>query len=358
MEHDPSKSKITLFEFNDKFQLVEEQGGKVETEFRGFALINDFCATENYAVFFQPNIQANGIQYMVQKEPGKALSVSDSPVQVHLVPRPGSSREQVTLTIPSDGSLETNMQFVNAYEAGDSILVDAICSDGSKLTRSKMAPWPWSSSLEEYRSSASKKSLWRYTINTRSGAVTKKCLSDVHGFFGVINPAKSAQRHRYIYMAVGSQGEDVAPPQGLARFDCETEGMETWVPASYEFCGEPMYAASKKQTGDDKEDAGYILSVLYNGKTDSSEIVILKANGIAAGPITRIPLGMVVPHGLFGCFAASEEATWSADVIERRAKLSDKMEAKGNMWNEVKSDFSGLGLRFDDMEEYFGDFFN
>jgi hypothetical protein len=28
------------------------------------------------------------------------------------------------------------------------------------------------------------------------------------------------------------------------------------------------------------------------------------------------------------------------------------------MWNEVKSDFSGLGLRFDDMEEYFGDFFN
>jgi hypothetical protein len=34
------------------------------------------------------------------------------------------------------------------------------------------------------------------------------------------------------------------------------------------------------------------------------------------------------------------------------------MESRGNYWNEVKSDFSGLGLRLDDMEEYFGDFFS
>jgi all-trans-8'-apo-beta-carotenal 15,15'-oxygenase len=357
IEHDPNKSQITLFEFNDKFRLVPEGGGKVETEFPGFALINDFCATENYAVFFQPNIKANGMQYMVQKEPGKALSVSDDPVQIHLVPRPGSSRKAATFTIPADGSMELNMQFVNAHESGDNILVDAICSDGSKLSGSKTTSWPWGSSLEEYRSTASKKSLWRYIINTRTGAVTKECLSKVHGFFGVINPAKSAQRHRYIYMAVGSQGQDVAPPQGIARFDCETERMEQWMPESYEFCGEPMFAPAK-DTKDDSEDAGYILSVLYNGKAETSEIVILKANDIAAGPITRIPLGMVVPHGLFGCFAATEEATWPADIIERRSKLMNKMEARGAMWNEVKSDFSGLGLRFDDMEEYFGDFFN
>jgi hypothetical protein len=32
-----------------------------------------------------------------------------------------------------------------------------------------------------------------------------------------------------------------------------------------------------------------------------------------------------------------------------------RQDAGCSMWNEVKSDFSGLGLRFDDMEEYFGD---
>jgi all-trans-8'-apo-beta-carotenal 15,15'-oxygenase len=358
IEHDPNNSKVTLLEFDNKFRLVSEAGGKVESDFKGFALINDFCATKNYGVFFQPNIKANGMKYMIEKEPGKALSVTDGPVQIHLVPRPGSSRKEAIFTIPADGSMEANMQFVNAYESGDNILVDAICSDGSKLSGSKTMSWPWGSSLEEYRSTASKKSLWRYFIDTKSGAVTKECLSNVHGFFGVINPAKSAQRHRYVYMAVGSQGQEVAPPQGIGRFDCETERVEQWMPESYEFCGEPMFAPIKGETKDGMEDAGYILSVLYNGKAETSEIVVLKANDIPAGPITRIPLGMVVPHGLFGCFAATEEATWPADVIDRRAKLSNKMEARGSMWNEVKSDFSGLGLRFDDMEEYFGDFFN
>lgn len=354
LEHDPTKTRVTLFEFNNKFRLVPEEGGKITVDFPGFALINDFTATENYAVFVQPDIQANGMQFLVQKDPAKALSLSDGPTRIHLVPRVGSSKPQRTLDIPTDGTMEANMQFINAYETGDSIVMDVICSDGSHLTGK--SSWPWGSSLDEYRASASKKSLWRYTIDAKSGTVTKKCLSNTHGFFGVVNPAKSAQRHRFIYMAIGAMDDQVAPPQGIARFDCESEEIVQWMPESYEFCGEPMYAPSTTESED--EDSGYIISVLHNGKTEQSEIIILKANDIAAGPVARVPIGMAIPHGLFGCFSASEEAQWSPDVMERRAKLSDKMEAQGNMWNEVKSDFSGLGLRFDDMEEYFGDFFN
>ena len=73
------------------------------------------------------------------------------------------------------------------------------------------------------------------------------------------------------------------------------------------------------------------------------------------GPIARVPLGIGVPHGLYGCFTEAPEANWSAEEVERRSKLADKMESRGNMWNEVKSDFSGLGLRLNDLEEYFGD---
>jgi hypothetical protein len=83
----------------------------------------------------------------------------------------------------------------------------------------------------------------------------------------------------------------------------------------------------------------------------------LQANKIPSGPIARLPLDIAIPHGLFGCFSTAEEATsWSTEEIERRAKLADKMESKGNMWNEVRSEFSGLGLRFSDMDEYGFDF--
>jgi hypothetical protein len=105
------------------------------------------------------------------------------------------------------------------------------------------------------------------------------------------------------------------------------------------------------------KDDGYILTVLFNGKTEQSELVILDATNISAGPVCRIPLGLGIPHGLYGCFTDSEEAVWPFEEIQRRAKLADKIESRGNLWNEVKSDFSGLSLRFDDMEEYFGDSF-
>ena len=207
--------------------------------------------------------------------------------------------------------------------------------------------------MEEFKETSSKKSLVRYTVDIRAGSVSKEVISDRQCFFGVVNPAFSAQKHRYIYTAVGSLGSDVAPPQGIAKFNCETLETDVWMPKEYEFCGEPMFA--KRRNASEGEDDGYILSVLYNGKSMESEMVVLRANAIANGPVARVPLGIAVPHGLYGCFTPSDEAAWSAEEIERRSKLADKMESRGNMWNEVKSDFSGLGLRLDDIEEYFGD---
>jgi carotenoid cleavage dioxygenase-like enzyme len=326
------------------------------TTLPGFAMINDFGSTENYAVFVQPRVVANTMQFLVSKEPGKTLSVEDGSAVLHLIPRVGSMRQQLSFEIPVEGPTEANLQFCNAYENGNEVIIDAILSDGSVASGTpRPLSWPWGSSLIEYRSTASKKSLWRYTVDTKSGNVSKRLLCQDHCFFGVVNPSVSSQKHRYIYMNVGGLGAEVAPLQGITKFDCEAGETDSWMPESYEFCGEPMYAPRQGDDGG-AEDSGYILSVLYNGNSNESELLILQASNIGAGPITRIPLGIAIPHGLFGCFA--EEARWSADALERRAKLADKIESRGNMWNEVKSDFSGLGLRFDDMEEYFGDFFS
>lgn len=105
------------------------------------------------------------------------------------------------------------------------------------------------------------------------------------------------------------------------------------------------------------QDEGYLLTVMFDGKAEQSELLVFDSSAVSAGPICRIPMGVGIPHGLHGCFTTAEEATWTYEEIERRSKLADKIEAQGDRWNEVKSDFSGLGLRFDDMEEYFGDSF-
>jgi all-trans-8'-apo-beta-carotenal 15,15'-oxygenase len=245
--------------------------------------------------------------------------------------------------------------------------------------------WPWGTSLQDYQNLASKKSLWRYTIDTRNSnpTVTKTLLWDRHVAWGTVNARVASGRHRYIYLTVGAAdalgANEVAPPQGIAKYDCDTGRCAAqWFPECSEFCGEPMFApkrqpatlprterttststsTSSSAAGSsmraEEEDDGYILSVLFNGQRKESELVVLNAKDISAGPVTRIPLGLAVPpHGLHGTLV--ETAIGTADEIERRAKLADKIESRGNRWNEVKSDFSGLGLRLDDMEEYFGD---
>lgn len=342
---DARSSKLTLYEFNAKFKLTNE----VTTELPGFALLSDFALTQNYYIFVQPPVTVNAMKFMFNKEPGNILELQQGPSTLHLIPRDGSRKVQKSLSIPFDGVLDADLQFINAFEQDDGILVvDAIRLKEHETMKGPLPPWPWASSLDAFQRNTCQRSLVRYRVS--KDVVSKEILFKSQCYFGGINPALSSQRHRYIYMAIGSMEDQVAPPQGIARFDTETKEVESWMPQAHEFCGEPMYAKSQTST-DNVDDGGYLLSVLFNGT--SSDLVVLRANNVAAGPIARVPLGLAVPHGLYGCY--TDEGEFSFEEIDRRAKLADKMESRGNMWNEVKSDFSGLGLRLDDFEEYFGD---
>jgi all-trans-8'-apo-beta-carotenal 15,15'-oxygenase len=219
--------------------------------------------------------------------------------------------------------------------------------DDRSMNDKPITQYPWAKTLEDFQSTTAKRDLVRYMIS-QQGSVTKTVLLDTQCYFGVVNPAYSAKRHCYLYMAVGALGATVAPPQGIAKLDCTSGQLVMWMPAEYEFCGEPMFAPSIQATA---EDDGYLITILYNGKSQESEMIILSAKDLSLQ--TRVPLGMAIPHGLHGCYCPG--VVFTADEIERRAKLADKMESRGNRWNEVKSDFSGLGLRLDDLEEYFGD---
>jgi all-trans-8'-apo-beta-carotenal 15,15'-oxygenase len=355
---DAMSSQVTVFEFNDKFRLVEEgevdSEGKVTVDLPGLALLSDMAVTTNYALFVQPSL-STGMQYLFVKEPGKIVTVEKAPATLHLVPRVGSGRQPMSLEIPFDGTIEGNLEFCNSYEDGNKIIFDAIRSDGRKKSaQSTTGQWPWIGSKKDYVEKVSDRSLWRYEVDLQSKTVTKIKLSDIQCYFGSVAPSDSTLKHDHIYMAIGGQGAEISPPQGVARFDCSSKTLDAWMPDAHEFCGEPMFAPKSDPSS---KDDGYVLSVVFDGKAESSDLVVFEASNIAAGPVCRIPLGLAIPHGLHGCFTTSEEATWSFEEIQRRAKLADKMESRGNLWNEVKSDFSGLGLRFDDMEEYFGDSF-
>lgn len=345
-KQDAGGSELTIYEFNDKFRLQ----AKWEEKLPGFALLSDLAVTENYCLVVQPLVDVNAMQFMFNKEPGKVVKLASGASTLHMIPR-DKTNSMLSIEIPFDGVTEGDLQFVNAFEEDDgTIVLDAIRMDSRKMNGKKATQYPWATSLQDFASQTAKRDLVRYTVNAKQGTIAKKILMDTQCYFGVVNPTVSAQRHQFIYLAIGALDSETAPPQGIAKLDTISGEVKTWMPAEYEFCGEPMFAPSTNE-GASGEDDGYIITIMYNGSAQESEMVVLSAKDLSLE--TRIPLGIAIPHGLHGCFSSGDEYT--SEEIERRAKLANKMESRGNMWNEVKSDFSGLGLRLDDLEEYFGD---
>merc|ERR1712176_1169740 len=176
-----------------------DEMGKSSLILPGLAIFSDMAVTRNYALFLQPAVSTN-IQYMFVKEPGKVVSIEDEPATIHLVPRVGTDKEPVSIQIPFDGVIEANLQFCNAYEDGDKIILDAIRSDGSKkpTSSSPSIAWPFVSSRSEYEAKSANRSLWRYEIDIKRRFVTKKKLSDIQCYFGSVQPNFSTQKHDHI----------------------------------------------------------------------------------------------------------------------------------------------------------------
>jgi all-trans-8'-apo-beta-carotenal 15,15'-oxygenase len=407
-QHPIQSTTITTYEFDSTFTLIQSNG-RQQYNIPGYAMMHDMIITKHYMIMIQPDVTiSNPMEFFMTKDPGKVLSINPNGGGIiHLFPRSSATKQTYqTIRIPPNHQYtEANIQLIHAYEDdddndNDTIIIDCIKSQ-YPITSSTSATtllWPWGRTLQEYQSLTTKKALFRYTIHIKTNQlIDQLLLYDTHCYFGTINPQYHIQKYSYLYMNIGRCGTHNVPFQGICQFNVKNGTVKQWIPESYEFCGEPMYApkVTSPTSSDqhpittaakevDDEDSGYIISILWNGRDEYNEILIFSASDIAKGPITRIPIGgpssqnpldrktadatttttvpnitpnkYIIPHGHFGCYVPN--VSWSADEIERRVKLSNKIESRGSLWNEVKSDFSGLGLRLDDIEEYFGDFFN
>lgn len=73
IDEEGNGSTLNIYEFNSKFQPIKE--GTVQVKLPGLALVYDFGVTENFCVYVQPLLKVNGMQYMLNKEPGKSATL-------------------------------------------------------------------------------------------------------------------------------------------------------------------------------------------------------------------------------------------------------------------------------------------
>jgi carotenoid cleavage dioxygenase len=166
---------------------------------------------------------------------------------------------------------------LNSYDDGDKIIMDVV----------------------RYRKAFSGEAdpgsqLVRWTIDVNRGSVDSRILSDESQEFPRVNPKVECHKHRYGYVLQAGGKHSFG---GLFKHDLELGTTQYHDVGERYAAGEPVFVP----TGDG-EDEGYILSVVYDGETQLSELRVIDAQDFCAPALATVKLNTRIPFGFHGNF--------------------------------------------------------
>jgi carotenoid cleavage dioxygenase len=291
---DPATGKLHFFGYGFAppyltYHVADADGTLAHSEevpVRAASMIHDFAITERDAVFWELPVLfdlQDAIRW-TQNPDGGSFPYRWSPdygARIGIMPLggPASAIEWF--------ELDPCYVFhgVNAYRDGDRVVLD-VC----RLT-SMFAPG---------QSFAGDLSLRRWTVDTATRAVRDEVVEvDDPGELPSRDPRRVGRPHRYGYFVQTRNTPQTVEFGGLIKRDYRTGRVDVWNPGRTRHAAEWLFVPDGNSAD---EDAGYLLTFLYDAGRDASELVIVDATAVAAGPVARIALPQRVPYGF--------HATW------------------------------------------------
>ncbi|MGB8699191.1 MAG: carotenoid oxygenase family protein [Thermosynechococcaceae cyanobacterium] len=279
-------SGVTVYELNLAHDCLQQKTFTIP----GFAFIHDFAITPNYYLFFQNPVVLNPLPFVFGfRGAGQCIEFKpQKPTRIWVLPRHRSGSVQV---------FETDPCFVfhhaNAHEIEGHLIVDSICYPS----------FPKVDPQEDYRQIDFNRlpagELWRFKINLAQRTVTHDTLVARCCEFPTLHPHQMGRPYRFIFMGTAHEPSGNAPLQALLKLDLDNGTQTVWSAAPQGFIGEPIFVPHPQNTD---EDAGWLLSLVYDAAQHRTDVVILDAQDLAKGPIARLHLTHPIPYGLHGCF--------------------------------------------------------
>ncbi|GAB1538408.1 carotenoid oxygenase family protein [Scytonema sp. NUACC21] len=256
----------------------------------GVPIVHDFVFAGQYLVFCIPPVRLNLLPTLIgMSNYGDALEwLPNKGTQILVVDRQ-------TLEVVSRDETEPWYQwhFGNAYV------------DNSGLVIVDMVRYPDFQTNQYLKEVAtgethtlSVSTLWRMGIDPTLGKVkTLEEIMDRHCEFPVVPPQDQGKPNSETYLTVHRQG--VNPVKeifgAIARFDYKTDTL------TIADCGENHYPSEAIYAPDSQNpESGWVITVVYDGNSDSSEVWIYDAVKLDEEPVCRLALPGVIPHSFHG----------------------------------------------------------
>jgi carotenoid cleavage dioxygenase len=129
-----------------------------------------------------------------------------------------------------------------------------------------------------------------------AGRLHEDTILDADCEFPRIDDRFATTGYRYGYVRLGAYAG-----AGIARVDLESGRSAEWRPPAGDVASEPVFVPRED---DAPEGDGWLLATVYRAAENRSDLVVLDARDVAAGPIALAELSHRVPSGFHGSFRA------------------------------------------------------
>ncbi len=279
-------AKLNVYKSDRTGKIVQKAAVTLE----GVPLVHDFVMAGQYLVFFIPPVRLNPLPVLAGLS-----SFSDA---LDWQPRAGTQIlvvDRETLSVVSRGETEPWYQwhFANAYvDVGGSVIVELVMYKDF-LTNQR---------LKEVGTgqphTAAEGTLWQVRLDPQLGKVTTiQEVLDRDCEFPIVPQHQVGHSWRYTYLSLHRLGVDISQEiyDAIARFDHQTDTLTTAELGENRYPMEPIYAPTPQNP-----DIGWIVTVVYDGNTDTSEVWIFDSDRLDESPVCRLGLPSVVPVGFHG----------------------------------------------------------
>lgn len=281
-----AKTTLNLYR-SDASGTLRQQG---QVPLKGLELIHDGVLAGPYLIFCVPPIQFDLLPILARLQ-----SFSDG-----MMWQPDQGTEIVvcdrtTLQVISRFHTDPWFQwhFGNGYELPDGSV---------KIHLVRYSDFQTNQRLKEVASGQTHTiadgMLWELRLHPRSAQVLEmQQVCDRSCEFPVTPPDEVGQPSRYTYLSLHRQGTDTRTElyDAIARFDHQTGTLTEADLGSHRYPTEPIYVPDADQSGQ-----GWILTVVYDGHTKTSEVWIFDADGLDREPVCRLAFPQVIPPGFHG----------------------------------------------------------
>jgi carotenoid cleavage dioxygenase len=138
---------------------------------------------------------------------------------------------------------------------------------------------------------------WTFDLAANTNTIKRETLDDMAGEFPRIDDRRAGLSYRHGWFAARSNNAPDVRYDAIAHIDQSTGRRAAHVLPAGDVTSEPVFVerSAKADEGD-----GWILAVVYRGSENRSDLVVLDAQNVEAGPIATAKLPRRVPFGFHG----------------------------------------------------------